>query len=406
LLRETGRSSTASRRVAVAQQTLVVFQMGLAVFVLFVAGLLVRTLQSLEAIDTGLAADRVAVVELSWPDRKFGNGQQVAAFYDALLPRIRALPGVVSAATVNVVPFTGATGGWDGPFVADGTSSPVAVFNLAVTGADYFETMGIDLRSGRPFDDRDREGSVPVAVVSERAARLLGGDSAIIGRRIRFAESQGEWRTIVGVAPETRYRAIREAAPTVYIPAAQFTDVMTMITTLAVRTGSRPGAVIRSIRDTVSQTDPDVSVLNAATLRDLVADQFTGPRLNALVVAILSAGAVLLAIVGLYSLLAGIVRTRRRELAIRQAIGATPARLRRMVVGQGLLLCACGLCAGLAAGMAVARVLSSVLYGVTYADAQTVLGVVSLLTFAALAAGYIPARQATRSDLSALLRAE
>ena len=140
-----------------AQRAMAIFQVGLAVFVLFVSGLLGRTLQALHAIDTGLEVDQLAVVELSLPDKKFATGERVAAMYERLLPRIEALPGVISVATVNVVPFTGATAGWDGPFVAEGQSSSAAVFNLAVVGAAYFETMGIQLRSGRAFDRNDRE---------------------------------------------------------------------------------------------------------------------------------------------------------------------------------------------------------------------------------------------------------
>jgi putative ABC transport system permease protein len=244
LLHRGGRNTTASRDAVFAQRAMVVFQMGLAVFVLFVAGLLGRTLQTLHAIDTGLAVDHVAVVELSLPDRKFASGERVASMYESLLPRINALPSVTSVATVNVVPFTGATGGWDGPFVAEGQSSPALVFNFAVVGAEYFETMGIRLRSGRTFDRNDRRGSAPVAILSEQAARLLGVENGAVGRRIRLGESPGDWRTIIGVAAETRYRAIRAAAPTVYLPLGQFTEVMTLITTLVVRTDGRPAAAV------------------------------------------------------------------------------------------------------------------------------------------------------------------
>ena len=134
LLHRGGRNTTAPRDAVFAQRAMVVFQMGLAVFVLFVAGLLGRTLQTLYAIDTGLAVDDVAVVELSLPDRKFASGERVAAMYESLLPRIKALPGVTSVATVNVVPFTGATSGWDGAFVAEGQSSPAPVFNVQFRG--------------------------------------------------------------------------------------------------------------------------------------------------------------------------------------------------------------------------------------------------------------------------------
>lgn len=403
-LHTAGRNTTAPRNTVFAQRAMVIFQMGLAVFILFVAGLLGRTFQTLHAIDTGLAVNHVAVIELSWPDRKFASDERVAAMYERLLPRIKALPGVTSVATVNVVPFSGATGGWDGPFVAEGQSSPALVFNFAVVGADYFETVGIRLRSGRPFDRNDRQGSAPVVIVSERAARLLGIENGAVGRRIRLADSPGDWRTIIGVAAETRYRAIREAAPTVYLPLEQFSEVMRLITTLVVRTEGRPAAAVPSIRDAVVKTDPDVTVLQAAALSDLVNEQFTGPRLLSVLLSLFGAGAVLLAAVGLYSLLAAAVKARRRELAIRQAIGATPGRLRRMVMVQGAWLCGVGLAFGLAGGLASGRLLGRVLYGVAPNDLHTVFGVVVLLMITSVGASYVPARRATRPDVIALLR--
>ena len=318
---------TPSTNTAFVQRSLVVFQVGLAVFVLFVAGLVGRTLQSLYTIDTGLAVDQVAVIELSWPDRKFDTGQRVVGMYERLLPRIKALPDVTSVATVNVVPFTGATAGWDGSFVADGQTLPSSVLNFAVVGSEYFETMAIRPLRGRTFDSTDRRDSAAVAIVSEQAARLLGVENDAVGRRIRFGGgSPGEWRTVIGVVPETRYRAIREPAPTVYLPVEQFPEVISLITTLVVRTGGRPGAAVPSIRDAVVRTDPDVTVLGAAALGDLVTAQFSGPRLSAVLLALFGVGATLLAAVGLYSVLTAAVRMRVRELAIRQAIGATPAR--------------------------------------------------------------------------------
>ena len=219
-----------------------------------------------------------------------------------------------------------------------------------------------------------------------------------------FPSNPGDWRTIVGVAADTRYRAIREAAPTVYLPLGQFTEVMTLITTLVVRTDGRPAAAVPSIRDTVGQTDPDVTVLHAAALSDLVSGQFAGPRLNAVLLSLFGAGAALLAAVGLYSLLAAAVKARRRELAIRQAIGATPARLRSMVVVQGAWLSGTGLAFGLAGGLAFGRLLGKVLYGVAPYDLYTVVGVVVLLMITSVAASYVPARRATRPDVIALLR--
>ena len=278
------------------------------------------------------------------------------------------------------------------------------MFNFAVVGAEYFETMGITIDSGRAFDRNDRRGGMPVAIVSEQAARLLGVENGAVGRRLRLAGSPSDWRTIVGVAEETRYRAIRQDAPTVYLPLAQFPEVLTLITTLVVRTDGRPAAAIPSMRNVVAQADPDVSVLQAAALSDLVSGQFAGPRLSAVLVSLSAAGAVLLAGVGLYSLLASAVKARRRELAIRQAIGATPGHVRRLVMAQGARLCAAGLAFGLGAGLASGRLLGAVLYGVAPNDLYTVSGVVVLLMITSVAASYVPARQATRAELTTLLR--
>jgi putative ABC transport system permease protein len=171
-----------------------------------------------------------------------------------------------------------------------------------------------------------------------------------------------------------------------------------------VRTDGLPAAAIPSIRDAVLQTDPDVTVLQAPDLSDLVSAQFIGPRLNAVLLSLFGAGAALLAAVGLYSLLAAAVKARRCELAIRQAIGATPARLRRIVVVQGVWLCGAGLAFGLAGGLASGRLLGAVLYGVAPNDLYSVLGVIVLLMITSMAASYAPARRATRPDVIALLR--
>jgi putative ABC transport system permease protein len=179
---------------------------------------------------------------------------------------------------------------------------------------------------------------------------------------------------------------------------------MTLITTLVVRTDGRPTVVAPSIRSAVEQTDPDVTVLHAAALSDLVSGQFTGPRLNAVLLSLFGAGAALLATVGIYSLLAAAVNARRRELAIRQAIGATPARLQRMIVLQGASLCGAGLAFGLGVGLVSGRLLGALLYGVSPNDLRTVMAVAILLVSVSMAACYVPARQATRADLTTLLR--
>jgi putative ABC transport system permease protein len=403
-LRAGRRSVTALGSVVSIQRAIVTLQVGLAVLVLFVAGLLVRTLQHLQAIDTGFAVERLAIVELSWPDATFATSADVAAFYERLLARLGSLPEVVSASPVNVVPFTGAIGGWDGSFVADGQPGKTPVFNLAVVGSSYFDTMGISLRQGRGFSDADRGGSAAVAIVSEDAARELWPDQNPLGKRLRFGDATGGWRTVIGVAPEIRYRAIRQSAPTVYLPARQFLAVFPLVTTVAVRTHGSPGSALALIRQAVQQTDRNVTVLKASTMSGLVAGEFATPRLSALLVSVFGIGAVLLSAVGLYAVLAASVRDRRRELAIRHAVGATPGRLRALVLYQALRMCILGLVLGLVVAFAISQLLQNVLFEVSPHDAPTVASVVAVLVAVAALAGYFPARRATEIDPVEVLR--
>jgi putative ABC transport system permease protein len=398
------RSSTTTRSVSRLQKAFVVFQVALAVIVLFAAGLLGRSLEQLQAIPTGLAAADVAVVELSWPQEKFSRPEQVRELYDRLIPTITVLPQVVSAAPVNVVPFTGPTGGWDGRFIAEATPGQSPVLTLAVVGASYFETTGIAMRRGRAFVEADRRGRPLVAIVSERVARLFWPDQDAVGKRIRFADSGSEWRTIVGVASETRYRALRDAAPTVYLPMDQFPQVLPLIGTLVVRTRGIPATAMTSIRDAVRATDPDVAVLQASGMRELIAHELAIPRLTALLVGVFGAGALLLVAAGLYAALAASVRERRRELAIRHAVGATSGQLQRIVFAQSLATCAAGASLGLVISLAAGRLLKSLLYAVPTNDLRTTVEVIAVLAGMALVASYMPARQATQANSVELLR--
>jgi putative ABC transport system permease protein len=405
-LHESPRTTTGTRGASRLQKAFVVCQVALAVVVLFVAGLLGRSLAHLQTIPMGLATNDVAVVELSWPQQKFSRPEQVRAFYDRLMPSIATLPGVASAAPVNVVPFTGATGGWDGRFVVEAHPERSPVLTLSVVGASYFETAGITLRSGRTFQDSDRNGAAPVAIVSEQAARSLWPGEEPVGKRIRIADSGFDWRVVVGVAAETRYRALRDAAPTVYLPMEQFPEVLPLISTLVVRTHGMSTAGLASIRSAVRQADEDVDVLEVSGMAERIARRLATPRLTALLVSLFGAGALLLVAAGLYAALAGTVRARRRELAIRHAVGATPGQLRAIVLAQSVAMCAVGVSLGLAVALGSGRLLESVIYDVPVSDPRTALQVVAALIGVALLASYIPARRATEADAIELLRQE
>lgn len=403
-----GSSNTPPPSARTAHQALVVFQVGLAIVVLTAAGLLGRTLQALHRIDAGFTTERVAMLRLAWPREKFDTGDKVAALYERMVPRIESLPDVISASPVNMAPFSGASAGWDGWFVPEGHLDAGAppMFNMAVVGPGYFSTLKVPVLRGRVFTDIDREGSPRAAVVSERAARVLWPGDDPIGKRLSLGRvgTPDDWWTVVGLVAETRYRAFREPAPTVYLPHRQFVAVLPMVTTVAVRTIGEPIAALPAIRHTVAEIDRDVLVMSAAPLQELVSRQLAQPRLSATLLTVFSAGALLLAGVGLYAVLGYVVRQRMRELAIRTALGASPSRLRAMVLARAVALTGAGIVLGVAAALASGGLLQSQLYGVRAGDPATLATVAAVLVAVSMVAAYLPARRAAQVDPMTLMR--
>lgn len=406
------RSATESMPRRRLQDALVVLQIGLAIVVLATAGLLGRSLLHLQRLDMGFNAGRVAVVELAWPDAKYDSLDKTRGFYDRLLQRLAALPGVVSVAPMHLMPFEGATGGIDGRFVADGTATMDAatapMFSLEVVGPAYFGTLGIPLLRGRPFMDADREDTLRVIVVSEAVARVMwpGGDA--LGRRLGMGQPERpeDWWTVIGIVPETRYREMREPTPTVYVSTSQFVSEFVSVRRIAIRSTGDPAAVLPLVRHAVQEIDPDTFVASAHTMGGLMARELAQPRLSAALLGAFGIGALVLAGVGLYAMLAYIVRRRTRELAIRHALGATPSRLRALVTRQALTLAGTGVLLGLAVSLAAGRLLESLLFGTSPRDPPTLVAVASLVVTVALAASYFPARRAMRADPAAVLRQE
>ncbi|MGH9159308.1 MAG: ABC transporter permease, partial [Vicinamibacteraceae bacterium] len=408
-LRAGGRFSTAPRSRRRARHALVVFQIALAIIVLVAGSLLVRTLQQLERLDTGFTSNHLAMVQLTPAKTKEEGPAQLRSLHDRLIRQLEALPGVVSAASVSVMPFGGATGGIDGRFVAEGSleSAPTVSppLNMQIVGPGYFRTLDIPLLRGRPITESDREKNLRVVVVSETVARLFWPGQEAVGKRLGLGQPKEpeDWWTVVGVVPETRYRAMRERLSTVYLPRRQFGGAGVAFM-LAIRTSGDPAAVLPSVGNAVQEVDPDLLVTEAHTMAGLLAGELAQPRLSAVLLGVFGIGALLLAAVGLYAMLAYVVRRRTRELAIRHALGASPARLRSLVLRQGLALTAAGAALGLAAALVGGRFVQSLLFGISPADPLTLAGVPLVLVVVALAACYIPAQRATRTDLVAVLR--
>jgi predicted permease len=421
VLRSDSRGASGGRGARRTRRTLVAAQAALAVVVLAGAGLLGRSFARLRAADLGIAADRLALVQLlppSEPGQAPGPAaaERWNATLDGVVARVAALPGVAGVAPVAAAPFAGA-GGWDIPAepegAAPGDSARRPWLNMEVTTAGFRAVSGVPLLGGRFLSDADREGAPGAVVLSAAAARAMwpdvgmapGGAPDVVGRRVRLGGARDPlgWRTVVGVVGETRYRDLVAPRPSVYIPYRQFPAAPTL---LAVRAAGDPAAVVPAVRRAVTEAAPGVLVTKASTMRQLVDVPLARPRLLAALLAAFAAAALVLTAVGLYAVAAASAAQRGRELGVRAALGARPGDLRRLVLGEGLGVAAAGAAVGLGAALALSRLVGALLFEVAPADPATFALVPALLLAVCAAACLGPARRAARTDPMRTLRAE
>jgi predicted permease len=407
-LRAGSRQSGASRRFRRGTEALVVGQVALALLILSAAGVIARSLTKLEQVDLALEPSRLLIAELAVPYEGFGDTRKQIALIDRLLPRLEAIPGVSAVSPVLTAPFV-AAGGVFGQLAAEGQTddeaarNPMLIFDVVTP--NYFSTFGIRVLRGRHFSDEDREGAPPVVVISESAARHYWPGADPIGKRLTWGESGESGATVVGMVPETRYRDLRDPRPTVYFPLRQ-SSFPTAPMTLAVRTGGRSASLVPAIRRVIRETEPGVELASAAPFATLLERPLAQPRLNALLLEVFAGAAVALAAVGLFGVMAAMVRQRTRELGVRMALGATAANVERLVLRRGMALAVIGTSVGLLGALAANRLLAAMLFEVSPTDVPTLgLAVMLLLAVAALAS-IIPARSSTRIEPVVALQAE
>jgi len=404
-----GTRSATPVTVRRGRRALVVVQVALAMVVVAAAGLLTRSVLRLQSVDMGLAAGRLVFVDFSIPDRAYGDRERRIRFLDDLVERLEGVPGVEAATPVNVPPFAG-TGGWDLPeFTAEGQTDERAAenpsLNLEAIHPNYFTTFEVALVRGRAFTRADRSDALPVAIVSEDVANRIWPGRDPIGRRLKFGgpRSTDSWLTIVGVVRPTRYRELLVPRPTLYLPAEQFQSGASLI---VLRTSAPLDALNRAARDAVGALDPNVQVVRVMPFAAMLDGPLARPRFIALVVGIFGVAALLLAAIGLYGVMATLVRQRHREIGVRLAVGATNRDVRRLVLGEGSRLAGAGIAIGFLATMLAMRTLDSLLFGVHPLDAITLISTVAVIGSLAALASYLPARRAARVDPVFLLKAE
>ena len=385
---------------------LVAAQVALAVTVIAAAGLVARSLLRLQNTGDELGAGRLIFVSLSLPQDRYADRARHLRFLEDVVARLEASPAIAAATPINAAPFSGV--GWEAPTVsAEGQDAgQVAAngsLNLEAIQPSYFRTFELSLVRGRPFDDRDRDAAPLVAIVSaDVASRLWPGEDPL-GKRLKMGgvSSKDDWRTIVGVAARTRYRDLRSPQPTLYVPAAQ---LLVSAESLVVRSTAPLARVADIVRSEARATDPAVRVPRVSMFAELLREPLARPRFYTFVFSVFGASALVLSAIGLFAVIAASVRQRYAEIGVRQALGATPADVRRMVVRQGMRLAVIGAGTGLALALLVARFLRGLLYEVNPLDPASLLLATMLLLGAAGVACYLPARTASRMDPLVALR--
>ena len=400
-----GTSGAASAR---GRRLLVAAQVALAMTVVAAAGLLIRSVQRLQGVDMGLAAEHLVLAELDLPRDRYADPAHRRSFHDDVVARVGATPGIESVTTLNVQPFAGASG-WDLPrFTAEGqTADQVALnpsLNFEAVYARYFSTLGVAIERGREFTAADRDDAPHVAIVSDALADATWPGQDPIGKRIKFGnlDSRSEWLTVVGVAGTTRYRELATPRPTLYVPAEQF---IISGGWLAIRTAGTPAFVADVVGDAVRAVDPAVRVTRIAPYAEYLRVPLAWPRFNALLLGVFATAALLLSAVGLYGVMGASVRQRQGEIGVRLALGATAGDVRRLVLGEGVRLAMTGAVAGLGLAVAATRVLRGLLFETEPLDPLSLGAAAIVLIVAAIVATWLPARRATRVDPIEALRA-
>ncbi len=388
---------------------LVIGQVALTIVLLMCASLILHSFVNLSRVRLGFDPRHVLTMQLRLTGAKYGQPEARREFYRQLVDRLEAQPGVQAASAVLIRPLEG-TVGWEATYAREGQSPDEArkntVANFEAVTPHYFRTFGIALQAGREFTPQDKPDTERVIIVSETMAkRLFGSVADAAGKRLRLfpSDSEEQWRTIVGVAGDVRYRELQDVRFDLYVPIGQGSAYANHF---AIRTATDPAAFVPIVRREVAALDPTQAVTSIATMEQLVAANLARPRFSAVLLNGLSLLALLLAAVGIYGVLAYSVAQRTAELGIRIALGAQGSDILRLVIGQGMRLVVLGVGLGLAASFALTRLIAKLLFGVSATDPLTFVTITLLLTGVALLACWLPARRATKVDPMIALRYE
>jgi len=402
-----GGGSEGKHRV---RNILVMTEVALALILLICASLLIQSFTRLGQVDTGMRTQRLFTARIGLPESAYPKPENIISFFDQLMPRLRAIPGVESVTAVWPLPLSGSVN--VSTFDIEERPAPEGQSPDAVTrivGSDYFKTMGIPVLQGRGFEPTDQLKSLPVVIVTEQWVQKFFPGQNVIGKHIKPSWGVGDekplMRTIIGVVGNIKHRTLAsEFTPEIYMSASQMpVDSMSIVARTSV---SNPAAITSAVRKELAEVDRNIPLVRVRVFDEYLARALARPRFNAMLLSIFAGTALLLTAIGIYGVMAYSVSQRTNEIGIRIALGAGRNSIFRLVVGQAMTIVAISLVVGVVGAFAATRLLNSLLFGIGASDPVTFIVIMLLVTVVAFLAAWLPARRATRVDPIVALRSE
>ncbi|HEY9230929.1 MAG TPA: ABC transporter permease, partial [Blastocatellia bacterium] len=408
-LKEGGRGTSEGRRGKRIRSLLVVGEIALSLVLLIGAGLLIKSFIHLQKFDLGFNPNNLLTLRVQLAGSKYREDPQVVNFFQQALERMQNVPGVQAVGGISSIFLSDTPNSTN--FTIEGRPVPIGADSIEVpldsVTPDYFKVMGIPLIKGRLFDERDRIGSLPVAIVNETFAKRFFEGEDPLGKRYCYGQPSGDktqWWTIVGVVGDMRRTGFdKDVRPETFVPESQYTEIAL---TIVARTVGDPASYAGALRSEIWAVDKDQPVFEIKTMDAMLVEMTAQRRFNMLLLGIFAAVALVLAGLGIYGVISYSVTQRMHELGVRIALGASRRDVMRLVVGQAAQLALIGVGVGMVAAFFLTRLMASLLYGTSATDLATFLLIPSLLTGVSLAASFVPARRAMKIDPMVALRYE